>query len=306
MDLNLVRVFVAIFEARGITAAAERLFVTPPAVSQALVKLRQQLDDPLFERIGRRMEPTHAAEALYPDLRNALLSIDRAVDGLHGFDPAASERHLRIALSELGEIGWLPTILRTVRARAPRMRIEVVPADPERLPEQLSRGSIDLAITPALLPAAFESTVIKRQSYGVAVSSDNPLAHGTLTLRRYAGAAHLRVAGDSGIGLLDAALARAGVALTPRVVVGRVAALPVALAGDTELVATVPDTIAEGWAATWPLTVRPLPFPMEPVSVRLYRRHTTQHSAALDWCYDTVARAIRGSSGQFSVIHGDG
>ena len=306
MDLSLVRVFVSIYEARGITAAAARLFVTPPAVSQALTKLRQQLDDPLFERVGRTMEPTHAAHALYPELRGALLTIDRAVDGLHGFDPAESDRHLRIALSELGEIGWLPAILRAVRARAPRMRLEVVPAHPDHLPEQLSRGSIDLAITPAALPAAFESTVIKRQGYGVAMSADNPLARGRLTRERYAAAAHLRVSGDSGIGPLDAALARAGIVLTPRVVVHRIAALPVALAGDPELVATVPDTIAEGWATTWPLTVQPLPFAMDPVSVRLYRRHSTQHSASLDWFSATVTRAISGSSGQFSVIHGDG
>ncbi len=306
MDLSLVRVFVSIYEARGITAAAERLFVTPPAVSQALTKLRQQLDDPLFERVGRIMEPTHAAHALYPELRSALLTIDRAVDGLHGFDPAESDRRLTIALSELGEIGWLPAILRAVRARAPRMRLEVIPARPDHLPEQLSRGSIDLAITPAALPSAFESTVIKRQGYGVVMSADNQLAQGPLTCERYATATHLRVSGDSGIGQLDSALARAGIALTPHIVVHRIAALPVALADDPALVATVPDTIAEGWAATWPLTVRPLPFAMEPVAVRLYRRHTTQHSAALDWFATTVSRAISGLSGQFSVIHGDG
>ncbi|UOQ57377.1 LysR family transcriptional regulator [Leucobacter allii] len=304
MDLNLIRVFVAVHETRSITLAATRLYVTPPAVSQSLAKLRGALDDRLFERVGRRMHPTPVADELYPEFRDALLRIERAVDGLGGFDPGASERSVRIALSELGEIGWLPGILRAVRARAPRMSLEVVPLDPAELPDWLSRGVVDLAVTPAELPAGFESTLIKTQGYGVAMSAQNPLAEGELTLERYVAAAHVKVAGDSGIGHLEAALRHAGAQLVPRVVASRVAALPAALAADPELIATVPDTIAEGWAATWPLAIRPLPFDMRPLAVRLYRRRTAQHPAALDWLFDTVARAIRGSSGQFEVIHG--
>lgn len=305
MDLNLVRVFVAVHETRSITAAAARLYVTPPAVSQSIARLRRTLDDPLFERVGRRMEPTPVADDVYPEFRDSLLRIDRAVDGLRGFDPAGSDRGVRIALSELGEIGWLPSILATLRAQAPRMRLEIVPMDPESLPDWLARGAVDLAVTPAVLPAAFESTVIKTQGYGVVMSADNPLASTGLTLESYAEAAHVRVAGDSGIGQLEAAIRHAGTSVVPQVIVSRVAALPAALAADPGLIATVPDTIAEGWSATWPLAIRPLPFEMHPVTVRLYRRQTTQHTAALDWLFDTVSRAIRGSSGQFRVIHGD-
>ncbi len=305
MDLNLVRVFVAVHETRSITLAAARLYVTPPAVSQSLAKLRRSFDDPLFERVGRRMDPTPIADELYPEFRDALMRIERAIDGLGAFDPAESDRHVRIALSELGEIGWLPSVLRAVRARAPHMSLEVVPLDPAALPDWLSRGVVDLAVTPAELPAAFESTLLKTQGYGVVMAAENPLASGPLTLERYTAAPHVRVAGDSGIAHLEAALRHAGATVVPRVIASRVAALPAALANDPELIATVPDTIAEGWAATWPLAIRPLPFDMRPLSVRLYRRQTTQHTAALDWLFDTVARAIRGSSGQFHVIHGN-
>lgn len=305
VDLNLVRVFVAVAETRSLTTAAARLYVTQPAVSQALGRLRRELDDPLFERSGREMVPTPLAVSVYPGFRDALAGIDRTIDGVHGFDPARSERRFRIALSELGEIGWMPAILGTVRAQAPLMRIEAVPMDVRQLPEWLGRGTVDLAVTPSPVPGGFEQVVIKSQAYGVAMAATHPLARGPLDLAAYLAADHIEVASDSGAPHLEAALRRLGVEVAPRVVVNHFAALPPVLAGAQGLIATVPDTIAQGWAAHWPLVVLPLPFEMQPVDVRLYRRSTSQHPAALAWLFDAVARAIRGSSGQFGVIHGD-
>lgn len=305
MDLNLVRVFVAVFETRSLTTAAARLFVTQPAVSQALGRLRAELDDPLFERAGREMVPTPLAESVYPGFRDGLESVERTLDGVHGFDPANTDRLFRIALSELGEIGWMPAILAAIRTHAPRMRIEAVPMDVRALPEWLSRGTVDLAVTPSAVPGAFAQTVIKSQGYGVAMARTHPLAVDALTLERYLAADHVVVASDSGAENVESALRRHGAQVVPAVAINHFAALPPILAGRRRLIATVPDTIAEGWSAHWPLVVRPLPFEMPAVDVRLYRRATTQHAAALAWLFDTVARAIRGSSGQFAVIHAD-
>lgn len=305
MDLNLIRVFVAIYETRSLTTAAARLYVTQPAVSQALGRLRRELDDPLFQRQGRSMEPTALAVSVFPGLREAIAGIDRTLDATHVFDPAASHRRFRIALSELGEIGWIPAILKAVRAQAPAAEIEVVPMDVDALPEWLARGVVDLAATPSPVPGRFEQTLLKSQGYGVVMSKLNPLASAPLTLEAYLAAAHVSVAGDSGLPNLAAALGRLGSIIEPQVKVNHFTSLPLLLAGDPSLIATAPDTIAAGWALTWPLVVRELPFDMPAVEVRLYRRATTQQTAALDWLYATVARAIQGSSGQFFVIHGD-
>jgi len=305
MDLNLLRVFVAVYETRSLTTAAAQLFVTQPAVSQSLGRLRRELDDPLFARSGREMIPTPLAESVYPGFRSALEAVDSTLAGVHGFDPAASDRLFRIALSELGEIGWMPAILAAIRSQAPHMRIEAVPMDVRALPEWLGRGSVDLAVTPSPVPGSFAQELLKSQRYGVAMSASHPLASEPLTLEHYLAADHVTVTGDSGMPNLDAALRRRGVQVTPAVAINHFAALPPVLASRQRLIATVPDTIAQGWAAHWPLVVHPLPFEMPPVDVRLYRRSTTPHAAALDWLFDTVARAIRGSSGRFDVIHGD-
>ena len=160
-------------------------------------------------------------------------------------------------------------------------------------------------MTPSPVPGPFDGVVLKSQRYGVAMSAENPLAHGPLSLDAYAAAAHVAIPSDSGAANLAAALARVNTVIEPHVIVNHVTSLPLVLARNPDLVATVPDTIAEGWALTWPLVVLPIPFEMPAVDVRLYRRATTQEAAALDWLYRTVAAAIQGSSGQFYVIHGD-
>ncbi|MEB2528712.1 LysR family transcriptional regulator [Kocuria rosea] len=303
MDLNLVRVFVAIHETRSLTLAGKQLFVTQSAVSQALGRLRQHFDDPLFERVGREMRPTPVADDVFVGFREALTRIERTLDDVHGFDATNSERVFRIALSELGEIGWLPALFDAVHHKASGVRIEVVSLIPEVLPEWLSRGSIDCAVTPAQLPGEFERTHVKRQGYVVVMSSKNELARQPLTPERYQAASHVTVASDSGTPLLDAAKQRAGVAVEPLVTVQHFSTLQQLLAHSDELIATIPEAIAGGWSRTWPIMIQELPFDMSPIELSLYRRRTTQHPGALDWFYATVARAIEGSTGEFSALH---
>ena len=305
VDLNLIRSFVAIYETRSLTAAAARLYVTQPAVSQALGRLRRDLNDPLFRRVGRAMEPTPLAVSLFPGFREGLAGIDRTIDGAVGFDPSASTRRSRIALSELGEIGYFPAIHRAVRAAAPHSRLEAVPLDVQQLPDWLSQGSIDLAVTSSPVAGGFAHVVLKSQSYGVLMSRDHPLAAGALTTEDYVAADQVVVAGDSGLPRLESALRRTGAMLRSDVVLNHFASLPALLTASPDLIATVPDTIGAGWAQTWPLVLQPLPLEMQPVEVCLYRRTTTQQLGALDWLYDTVVGAVRGTQGEFFAIHGD-
>lgn len=185
------------------------------------------------------------------------------------------------------------------------MRIDVVPMDVAALPDWLGRGVVDLAVTPSHVPGPFGRTVLKSQGYGVAMSAAHPLADEPPTLDAYAAASHVVVASDSGAPALAEARRAHGIEIDARIAVNHLASLPPLLARDRDLIATLPDTIALGWTQTWPLVVRPLPFEMPPVEIALYRRSSSQHPAALDWLFETVARAIRGSSGRFEAIHGE-
>ncbi len=71
LDLNLLRVFFAIWDLRSLTAAGERLGLTQPAISHALRRLRERFGDPLFVRVANRMLPTDAAVRLHEPLDQA-------------------------------------------------------------------------------------------------------------------------------------------------------------------------------------------------------------------------------------------
>lgn len=301
-DLNLTRVFVAIYESGSLTAAGRRLFVTQSAISQSLARLRRELGDPLFERTAQGMRPTALAEAIYPELHEGLSVIDRTLAAVTGFDPSTSERTFRIALSELGEIGWLPAIGEAMAAAAPRARLAVSALRGEDLEELLTRGSVDLAITPMELPGAFERQTVKREGYRVVMSAQNPLAETEMTLEVYRGARRVWVEGDSSASVLAGVHARQGVSDPPAISVQHVASLPPLLARSTTLIATIPETLAVGWSRSWPLVIRDLPFALGPVELHLYRRRSPQHTGALDWFFATVSAAVSGFPGGFEGI----
>lgn len=292
MDLNLVRTFVAVYEARSLTGAASVLFVTQPAVSQALGRLRRELHDELFLRSGRSMAPTPYADELYAKVRQSLSHIDEAVDAVVGFDPATSTRRFRIALSELGEVGFLPLIMAAVRARAPGVHLEVVPFDPERFEEQLVRGVIDLAVSSGRVPRGLDGVTLKNETYVALMSEGHRLARGRMTVGRYASSPRVELSTDPGRAGVRAALRRHGHDPDPRLIANHWSAVPLLLA-TSDLVATVPGTMAEEWARSWPLRYRQLPFRTEEVPVTLHARIPHREAPALVWLRTTVLDSVR-------------
>jgi Transcriptional regulator len=119
-DLNLLRVFLAIWDLRSLTAAGDRLGLTQPAVSHALRRLRNLFEDPLFVRRPTGMVPTEAAFRLYPPLAQALSIINDAVQQHAKFDPATARREFRISMSDMSEFLFSSATHRAARSRRAR------------------------------------------------------------------------------------------------------------------------------------------------------------------------------------------
>jgi len=79
LDLNLLRVFFAIWDLRNLTAAGDRLGLTQPAISHALRRLRERFGDPLFVRVANRMLPTDTAVRLHEPLDQAFELLNRTL-----------------------------------------------------------------------------------------------------------------------------------------------------------------------------------------------------------------------------------
>ena len=305
MDLNLVKVFVAIYETKSLTQAGERLYVSQSAISQSLNKLRTEFNETLFERNGREMSATQFADEIYPKFRLALKEIQSAVSADKVFDPLTSERKFRLGLSELGEIGWLPEILKVVQEKAPNVHLEVVHLENYALVQDLNRGNLDVAISPMELPGISDFILLKKQSYVLILSPKNPFAEKPLTSADYAQASRVEVISDSGNEMLAAVHRRIPGLRKPVARIQHFATLASIISGNSNLMAAVPEAIAVGWSNHSDIILKKLPFKMEPINLRMYRRMTSDARPALDWFFKVVSDAVRSHSAHFETIGGD-
>jgi DNA-binding transcriptional LysR family regulator len=146
IDLNLLRVFDAVYRAGSVSRAAELLDLTQPAASQGLTRLRALVHDPLFVRAPGGVRPTPKAQRLAEPIRQALAVIEQALSESSGFEPAASRRTFRVHMSDIGEGRFLPELMTALREQAPGVRIETLPLPRAEIADALDAGRIDLAL----------------------------------------------------------------------------------------------------------------------------------------------------------------
>jgi DNA-binding transcriptional LysR family regulator len=159
VDLNLLRLFDAVYRTRNVSRAAELLDLTQPAASQGLSRLRALVHDPLFMRAAGGVQPTPRAERLAGPVRQALATLEEALGEAAAFDPARAVRSFRIHMSDIGESRFLPELMAALRERAPGVRLETLPVPREQLMEALDAGRIDFAF--GFLPMVKDSQRVR-------------------------------------------------------------------------------------------------------------------------------------------------
>lgn len=145
IDLNLLRLFDAIWRARSVSRAADELGLSQPAASQGLARLRRHLDDALFVRSGTGVAPTPRAETLAAAVQSAFGTLEQAL-GSAVFEPMRSARVFRLHLSDIGEARFLPRLLAMLRTEAPGTRVETQPWLHGEIAAALDGGRLDAAI----------------------------------------------------------------------------------------------------------------------------------------------------------------
>ena len=145
-DLNLLRVVVAVSDANSVSAAARNLGISQPAVSSALARLRLAVGDPLFVKTMRGMEPTPRAIEFVATARELLNRVSRDLLAKLSFDPATTSETFTFAMSDIGEMVFLPKLLDYFETRAPRAIVRSVSTTPAQVESGLESGEIDLAV----------------------------------------------------------------------------------------------------------------------------------------------------------------
>jgi DNA-binding transcriptional LysR family regulator len=159
LDLNLLRLFDAVYRTGNVSRAAELLDLTQPAASQGLSRLRALIHDPLFMRSAGGVQPTPKARRLAEPVRQALATLEQALGETAGFHPRHSTRTFQLHMSDIGESRFLPELMMALRERAPGLRVETRPVPREQVTEALDAGRIDLAI--GFLPMVKETQRVK-------------------------------------------------------------------------------------------------------------------------------------------------
>ena len=145
LDLNLLRLFDAVFRARSVSRAAEALGLTQPAASHGLTRLRLLLGDALFTRTPGGVAPTPRAERLAVPVQAALAMLQQALAEPERFDPATSRKLFRIHMSDIGEGRFLPALMARLRELAPGVRVETMPLATADIAAALDGGRVDFA-----------------------------------------------------------------------------------------------------------------------------------------------------------------
>ncbi|ELA3109543.1 LysR family transcriptional regulator [Vibrio vulnificus] len=145
-DLNLIPIFVAIFEEQNLSKAAVRLDISQPAVSKALARLRDIYDEPLFHRSPSGVEPTSFAVDIYPAMLTAFKNFTSTLSASSEFEAKVSNRIFSIACVSVASYELMPQLLKQIRQHAPNISLEVHPLFTEDYESDLRLQRYDLII----------------------------------------------------------------------------------------------------------------------------------------------------------------
>jgi DNA-binding transcriptional LysR family regulator len=310
LDLNLLRVFDAVMEERSVLRASQKVFLSQSAVSHSLARLREMLDDELFVRTATGMQPTARALAMASPIRDALKSLEAAIE-MPTFEPKLSTRTFTIAASDFITMVVVPRLLELLRREAPRVDIVIRPGTRIDLAEQIDLGRIDAAIgTFSAVPQRLKSSLLFEYDDVLITSTRRKL--GKLSLEKLSSLSIVVVSlGGEQEGAVDGFISERGLgrrsemydraaferALSTSQKIPRIAvsmphflALP-ALLADASLAAIVPRPLAESLSRTHPISTHELPYPTSRLEVRQLWHERYQGDAAQDWLHDVMRRA---------------
>lgn len=283
-DLNLLVVFDAMARLRSVNRTAEAIGLSQPATSAALARLRTLFDDALFVRAGAQMEPTPRALELAPAVRRVVETIQGEILQPSGFDPATAQRSFTLLTPDIGEVAFLPGVLRRLRQEAPQVKLQAVSRSRTAAAAALESGEADLAVGffPDLQKAGYFQQALFKTSYACIACAGNEAAGARMTLKQYLAARHVIVRPDGREHFLDRFLEDKGwhrhVTLELSHFMSLLALLP-----GSDLVATVPEDIATVVGRHVPLRRIELPFRPPQIQVQQYWHRRMQDDPASRW-----------------------
>jgi LysR family transcriptional regulator, nod-box dependent transcriptional activator len=302
-DLNLLIALDALLREKNVTRAAERVFVSQPAMSAALHKLREYFNDQLLVRVGREMELTPRGASLLEPVREALLRIQVMVGTQPVFDPKTARREFTVIMSEEAVPGVMPALLRALSHESPELDVHIEMISPTAL-SRLEYGEADLCLCLENLqmfdlrayPESIRSMPLRPVTWVCAVSADHPTVKDSLTIEEYIPLRHMFGRPGGYTGSADQLVRHLlNIDLKVHMTLPSLLQLPLALPGST-LVATLPERVARLYLPELPIKILPLPFDVPPTQEVLLWHKRHEPDPAHTWLRELIVRIAREST----------
>lgn len=289
LDLNLLLVFEAIYAERSISRAAEKLNLSQPAVSNALTRLRESLNDPLFERTAQGMMPTARAKALKAPIQKALGILELSLRGEDRFDHQQSDREFVIAIEDYAESVILPQIVAWLTGVAPNIRLTIRSESSATLKEALRDGTVDMAIDYfALSDKGYHSQCLITENLVSLVRKEHPRIGERLTLQGFVQERHAILAPrHRALPMIDLALSKRGLRRKVALIVPHFRSMP-ALVQNSDLICTLPRRMAHQYAEQFGLKVHAVPIRMPDFPIYLTWHEAFQGDRGHEWLRDEL------------------
>ncbi|KPQ22626.1 MULTISPECIES: LysR family transcriptional regulator [unclassified Halomonas] len=286
-DLNLLLVFETLMRERHVTRAAEKLHLSQPAISHALKRLREALDDPLLVRTENGLQPTPRAQALLPVVQQALAALQKGLAPPAIFSPSATTRRFTLATTDYFEEVMYPEFLRQLLNIAPGVRFAIELITPEVISDALEQRQVDMVVgldSQHSLPSGVIQTPWMKEALVCLAATHNDRVGDTLALEQFARQPHVELADISGMlpSNIDSCLARHG--LQRRVMSKNLnyiaGARVVAL---TDAIMTLPRQMAERFSAMLPVRLVSPPSELPALNMTLIQHGLYANDPDIVW-----------------------
>jgi len=290
LDLNLLLVFEAMLLHQNVTAAAAHNGLTQSAMSNALGRLRRHFDDPLFVNTRSGMLPTPRALELAKPFRQALSLVRASTEDHKGFDPQKSQRAFRFYMSDIGEMVFLPALVKRLDESGATVKVQTAQLPSDEVAAQLESGEIDFAAGYlSTLSKGLEREPLFREHYVYMIRRSHPLARdGALTLKDFLAGSHIFIeAMGSGHKIIERTLERRGIKRGVSLRVPHFLPVPMIVA-STDRIVTVPSRLAKAFETLGQARVHRLPVKIPSFDVSLSWHPRFGQDPAIRWMRDLM------------------
>jgi DNA-binding transcriptional LysR family regulator len=308
IDLNLLVLFEIVFQERHVGRSAERLHLSPSAISHGLGRLRALLGDPLFLKTPKGVVPTERATQLAASVAEILARVRGVVSTAAPFDPRHSTRRFVIGAPDGVSSVFLPPLLKTLRGVAPGVDLgirQLLPVQGFTAPhlawkdalKDLEDRATDIAIIPLDdIPARFHKQKLYEEEFVVAVKRGHSFQR-TPTLKCYCEMEHLVVSHTGDVsGFVDVALAKKGMARRVALTVPNFN-FALSVLAETEMVSALPRRFVAIHGTRFNIVAVKAPLPLPRFSINIVLPKVAMMDAGLAWLVQLLGQVRIGNNG---------